>query len=177
MGAIYVSDNFSPEGVETFFDNILKPFFDRHITLRTLSHHPTKILFELFQSRGCQEFLIDKHSDPEMPGIVTCDGKRYICLFLTLFTFTRTLNLVVCHDIILASAEDPTAQFAARKASFLALDALEGDAEFMSRTCSCRSINEAKKAAKKAAAKNITEFDEAEADLEMRIVEEMALGA
>lgn len=157
MGAIYVSDNFSPEGVEAFFDSLLKPFFDQHITLKTLSHHPTKILFELFQSRGCQEFLIDKHADPETPGVVTCD--------------------VVCHDIILASAEDPTAQFAARKASFLALDALEGDAEFMSRICSCRSINEAKKAAKKTAAKNMSEFDEAEADLEMRIVEEMALGS
>jgi len=74
MGAIYVSDNFSPEGVEAFFDAILKPFFDRHITLKTLSHHPTKILFELFQSRGCQEFEIDKSTDPEKPGLAICDG-------------------------------------------------------------------------------------------------------
>lgn len=76
LGAIYVSDNFSPEGVETFFDQVLKPFFDKHITLKTLSHHPTKILFELFQSRGCQEFEIIKQTDPENPGVVTCDGKR-----------------------------------------------------------------------------------------------------
>ncbi|KAF8591451.1 ribonuclease III [Ramaria rubella] len=156
LGAIYVSDNFSPEGVEAFFDGILKPFFDKHITLKTLSHHPTKILFELFQSRGCQEFEIIKHTGTENPGSVVCD--------------------VLCHDIILASAEDPSAQFAARKASFLALDALEGDPDFMTRTCSCRSQNEAKKAARKAAAKNLAEFDEAEADAEMRLVEEMALG-
>lgn len=83
---------------------------------------------------------------------------------------------MVCHDIILASAEDSSTQFAARKASFMALDALEGDIDFLTRTCSCRSLNEAKKAAKKAAAKNITEFNDAEADAEMRLVEEMALG-
>lgn len=76
MGAVYVSDNFSSVGVEAFFDNILKPFFDKHITLKTLSHHPTKVLFELFQSIGCQEFLIDKYLDPEKPGVVICDGKN-----------------------------------------------------------------------------------------------------
>ena len=74
LGAIYVSDDFSPEGVEAFFDSVLKPHFDKHITLRTLSHHPTKILFELFQSRGCQEFEIIKQTDSERPGTVICDG-------------------------------------------------------------------------------------------------------
>lgn len=64
LGAIYVSDNFSPVGAETLFDKVLKPFYDRHITLQTLSHHPTKILFELFQSRGCQEFEIVKRVIP-----------------------------------------------------------------------------------------------------------------
>ncbi|GJJ07506.1 hypothetical protein Clacol_001708 [Clathrus columnatus] len=129
MGAVYVSDNFSPVGVEALFDNVLKPFFDKHITLKTLSYHPTKVLFELFQSRGCQEFLIDKYLDPEKPGLVTCD--------------------VVCHDIILATADDPATQFAARKASFLALDALEGDTNFLNTTCSCRNLNDAKKKMKK----------------------------
>lgn len=129
MGAVYVSDNFSSVGVEAFFDNILKPFFDKHITLNTLSHHPTKVLFELFQSIGCQEFLIDKYLDPEKPGIVTCD--------------------VVCHDIILATADDPATQLAARKASFLALDALQGDAKFLTTTCSCRAnTNDTKKKVK-----------------------------
>ena len=61
LGAVYVSDNFSPVGAETFFDKILAPFYDRHITLHTLSHHPTKILFELFQSQGCQNFELVKY--------------------------------------------------------------------------------------------------------------------
>lgn len=66
LGAVYVSDNFSPVGAETFFDKILVPFYDEHITLHTLSHHPTKILFELVQSQGCQDFeLIKIAIDPE----------------------------------------------------------------------------------------------------------------
>ena len=64
FGAVYVSDNFSPSGSEAFFDRVLKPFYDQHITLQTLSHHPTKILFELFQSQGCQEFEIIKDVTP-----------------------------------------------------------------------------------------------------------------
>ena len=60
LGAVYVSDNFSPVGSEMFFDKILAPFYDRHITLHTLSHHPTKVLFELLQSQGCQNFELVK---------------------------------------------------------------------------------------------------------------------
>lgn len=77
IGAIYVSDNFSPAGAEAFFDKVLKPFYDEHITLRTLSHHPTKILFELFQSQGCQEFEIvkDQAVNDEGTHVVQCDGE------------------------------------------------------------------------------------------------------
>lgn len=60
VGAIYISDNFSPVGAESLFDNVLKPFYDKHITLQTLSHHPTKILFELLQAQGCHEFELTR---------------------------------------------------------------------------------------------------------------------
>lgn len=50
-----------------------------------------------------------------------------------------TMNQVIVHDIILVSAEDTTPTSAGRLASFLALDALEGDADFMTRTCDCRT--------------------------------------
>jgi endoribonuclease Dicer len=43
------------------------------------------------------------------------------------------------HKVILASAEDVSATSAGRMASLLALDALEGDADFMTRTCDCRT--------------------------------------
>lgn len=69
IGAIYISDHFDPVGAEALFDNVLKPFFDQHITLHTLSHHPTKILFELFQEEACQRFEI----------IRTKQGKEYEC--------------------------------------------------------------------------------------------------
>ena len=63
---MYVSDNFAPTGAEKFFDKVLAPFYDQHITLHTLAHHPTKVLFELFQSQGCQSFEITKEAiDPE----------------------------------------------------------------------------------------------------------------
>jgi endoribonuclease Dicer len=74
IGATYISEDFSPSGVEAIFDNVLKPFYDRHVTLKTLSHHPTKILFELFQAQGCQQFEIVKDKDEDQQ-LTRCDGK------------------------------------------------------------------------------------------------------
>ncbi|KAF8913820.1 hypothetical protein CPB84DRAFT_1832684 [Gymnopilus junonius] len=128
IGAIYISDNFSPIGAESLFDNILKPFYDKHITLQTLAHHPTKLLFELLQAQGCQQFGITKEK-----------SENLICCY------------VLVHDIILASADDVTPTSAARQASLLALDAIEGDPNFMTRTCDCRTHLTYKKLKKKSA--------------------------
>jgi endoribonuclease Dicer len=61
-----------PVGAEALFDNVLKPFYDRHITLKTLSHHPTKVLFELFQAQGCQQFSILKEKSE---SAIRCHGE------------------------------------------------------------------------------------------------------
>jgi endoribonuclease Dicer len=61
-------------GAQAMYDTLLMPFYDKHISLKTLSHHPTKILFELFQSRGCQEFEITKQMDDEEHGLYRCEG-------------------------------------------------------------------------------------------------------
>ncbi|KAG5716521.1 Dicer-like protein 1 [Termitomyces sp. T112] len=120
MGAVYVGDHFSTEGIQVLFEKLLKPFYDRYITLKTLSHHPTKILFELFQRQGCRRFTI-QNDTKERKG-------------------TLTIAQVVVHDIILASAEDRDPAIAARRASFFALDALDGDSGFFARTCDCRIV-------------------------------------
>ncbi|THV08645.1 ribonuclease III [Dendrothele bispora CBS 962.96] len=110
IGAIFLSDDFSPDGVENFFASSLRPFYDKHIRLQTLSHHPTKLLFELIQAKGCHQSQIVKEHDE---------------------------TLVLVHGVVLASARDTTTVSAARQVSVLALDALEGDANFLRQTCDC----------------------------------------
>lgn len=64
--------------------------------------------------------------------------------------------LVVVHNVVLTSAEDASPYTAGRIASALALDALEGDADFMTRTCDCRArIANTKKV------RQVTSFEEA----------------
>ncbi|KAG6900909.1 hypothetical protein C0993_004346 [Termitomyces sp. T159_Od127] len=58
MGAIYVGDRFSTEGIEALFKTLLKPFYDKYVTFKTLSQHPTKVLFDLFQGQGCRKLNI-----------------------------------------------------------------------------------------------------------------------
>ncbi|KAJ4481439.1 hypothetical protein C8J55DRAFT_560005 [Lentinula edodes] len=110
LGALYVSDKYSPVGSDAFFDQVFKPFYDRHITLQTLSHHPTKILFELLQRKGCEKFSLVKESNE---------------------------YLVLVHDVILASTQDEVGISGAKVASSIGLYALEGDPGFLTRTCDC----------------------------------------
>ena len=86
LGAVYVSDDFSAEGAEAFFDKIMRPFYDKHISLYNLSHHPTKILFELLQSQGCQKFEITKeHIDSDKNEVsVKCEG-AFLCLIKAIY--------------------------------------------------------------------------------------------
>ncbi|KAF9006465.1 hypothetical protein BDQ17DRAFT_1351795 [Cyathus striatus] len=116
IGAVYISDDFSPHGAEALFDNILKPFYDKHITIQTLSHHPTKSLLELLQATGCLHFEIEKEKTED----------------------ERTRCNVLIHDTVLSTAEGSAAANTVKLASMFALDALEGDPDFMKRVCDCR---------------------------------------
>ena len=63
---------------------------------------------------------------------------------------------------MLVSALDPTSAFAARRASESALDALEGDPQFLTRTCDCRTNAQVRKAQKKAMKHNLSGFTDDE---------------
>ncbi|KAF8897452.1 hypothetical protein BD779DRAFT_1608060 [Infundibulicybe gibba] len=139
IGALYLSDDLSSVGAEALFNNVLKPFYDKHITLKTLSHHPTKTLFELFQARGCQRFKIAKER------------------------IHRTVYYhVLVHDVVLATAEETTPNLAARRASLAALDALDGDPAFLNRTCDCRTQQHPWKQKKQADAAMLLEIEDDE---------------
>ena len=45
------------------FDTVLKPFFERHIRLQTLSDHPNTTLTDLFHAMGCQQHSVVKEAD------------------------------------------------------------------------------------------------------------------
>ena len=78
---------------------------------------------------------------------------------------SHNLYAVIVHDVVLASTQDATAASAARRASESALDALEGDAQFLTRTCDCRTHAQARKAHKKAMKHIPSGFGDEEDDL------------
>jgi len=134
IGALYVSDGFTLDGAENFFKKVLKPFYDRYITLKTLSHHPTKVLFELLQSHGCHQFeLVKERNDSTQETRCDCES-----LPLRRSLRLRLQHAGIIHQTTLASAIGATAQAAGRATSVLALDALQCNPEFLSRTCDCR---------------------------------------
>jgi endoribonuclease Dicer len=73
---------------------------------------------------------------------------------------------VVIHDIILASAMGTTAAYASKQAAIYALDAIEGDPDFITRTCDCRAKTQAKKAHKKALKQMLASLQEQSEDQE-----------
>lgn len=74
---------------------------------------------------------------------------------------------MLIHEVTLASAVGPTAAYAAKRAAIFALDAIEGDAEFITRTCDCRAKAQAKKAHKKALKQMLASLQEQIEDQEM----------
>lgn len=121
IGAIYLSDASDLHGVQRFFDRVLRPFYDEHVTLHTLSDHPHSALTQVMQSYPCREFKVDSSSsstDANSLGSHRCS--------------------VIVHDVVLARAEGASAALASRWACSFALDALEGDPTFLARTCDCR---------------------------------------
>ncbi|OJA16985.1 hypothetical protein AZE42_00577 [Rhizopogon vesiculosus] len=140
IGALYISDGFTSDGVEMMFKRVLEPFYDQHVTIKTLSHHPTKILFEIMQAQGCQQLSIEKEKQDENRG-TRCD--------------------IIVHGIILASAIESTGYIAGRMASSAALDALEGDPGFMAHNCNCRTqMHMGKKDYKNKLEKMLADIDE-----------------
>ncbi|KAG6891279.1 hypothetical protein C0992_009471 [Termitomyces sp. T32_za158] len=81
MGAVYLGDQFSTEGIEALFEKLLKPFYDKHVTFKTLSHHPTKLLFELFQGQGCRQFTIHNVAKEKKGALTVAQGWKKICHF------------------------------------------------------------------------------------------------
>lgn len=73
---------------------------------------------------------------------------------------------VIVHDVTLASAVGPTAANGAKRAAVYALDAIEGDPEFITRTCDCRAKTQAKKAHKKALKNMLASLQEQDDDQE-----------
>jgi len=102
----------------------------------------------VLQAYGCQQFEVTRESEPteELPHGTLCS--------------------VVVHDVTLASAVGPTAAYAAKRAAVYALDAIEGDAEFITRTCDCRAKTQAKKAHKKALKQMLASLQEQTDDQE-----------
>ena len=147
MAAIYVSEGYDIAGAEKFFNDLLTPFFDRHIRLQTLSDHPNTTLTDFFHAGGCQQHSVVKQADG---SIVRCDGKRALTLVpVATDSLHAFAPAVVVHGITLSSASDPLSNSALRKAAMAALDVLANDPGFMTRICDCRATRQSKKAQKK----------------------------
>ncbi|KAK2466145.1 hypothetical protein APHAL10511_001787 [Amanita phalloides] len=114
IGALYLSNKASSAGIEVFFGNILKPFYDKYVTLKTLAHRPTATLVELLRAHGCQSFDIKKE---EIGSITRCQ--------------------VYLHHRVLASGEDERPSYAVIRACHAALDSLSS--ALISVYCDCRA--------------------------------------
>ena len=143
IGALLVSDGFSLSGVETFFDGTLKPFFERYIRMQTLSRHPNVTLYNLFNSVGCQQHKIAKDVDNEL---IRCSGKISMGCSVDWYLISFA---VIIHDVVLATVSGTSGSATVRKVSTSALRALEGDPEFLTRVCDCRSRGNQKKSQSK----------------------------
>ncbi|CAK5262729.1 unnamed protein product [Mycena citricolor] len=108
LGAVYISDDFSSEGVEAFFAAVLKPFYDKHITLNTLPKHPMETLADIVRAQKCL--------DLEM-------------------RVRRRDSAKAIHSVVLGSGSAGRTSVATRNACCEAISALEKDPDYIRRAC------------------------------------------
>lgn len=63
VGALFVSEGYSVQATEALFNRLFKPFYDKHINLRTLTPHPNTALFEFLQAEHCHQHRLEKFSE------------------------------------------------------------------------------------------------------------------
>lgn len=63
VGALFVSEGYSVQVVEVLFESLFKPFYDKHISLHSLTPHPNTTLFELLQAEGCHQHRLVKYAE------------------------------------------------------------------------------------------------------------------
>ena len=56
LGALYISDNCTLEGVEKFFNRVFKPFFDQFVTFEMLARHAADAVLEMLNRLGCRQY-------------------------------------------------------------------------------------------------------------------------
>lgn len=59
FATVLISDGFRPEGVQTMFDRIVRPFCDNYIRSE-VRDHPKTLLTKMFQARGCRAFAFEE---------------------------------------------------------------------------------------------------------------------
>lgn len=63
VGALFISEGYSIQAAEKLFNTVFKPFYSKHISLRSLTPHPNSTLFELLQAEGCNQHRLVKQSE------------------------------------------------------------------------------------------------------------------
>ncbi|KAG0338015.1 Dicer-like protein 1 [Podila humilis] len=56
LGAVFVDCGFEYAVVSRLFEDKIRPFLDKHLSVETMSIHPTKAILEYLQGQGCTQF-------------------------------------------------------------------------------------------------------------------------
>jgi len=79
LGALFISEDCDVAAVEAFFHSVLRPFYDQHIRLNSLSSHPTAVLFKIMEASSCQDFQLKKTTS--RPDAHQQDGERSLSMY------------------------------------------------------------------------------------------------
>ena len=83
VGALFVSEGYSIDTVEACFNRLFKPFYDKHISLHTLTTHPRTTFTELLQAEQCHQHHLEKFvesSEVRYEGGHKCNDETYSTL-------------------------------------------------------------------------------------------------
>ena len=130
LGALYISDNFTLEGTERFFNKVFKPFFDEFVTFEMLARHAADAVLEMLNRLGCRQYSRVHNVEN---GVHSCKSE---CTLSQPHRVVLSVT-VVWHGNTLCEAKDANLDVAMQKASEKCLQILTEKPKVLRDACNC----------------------------------------
>ncbi|KAF9981623.1 Dicer-like protein 1 [Modicella reniformis] len=141
LGAVFVDSGFDFEVVTDLFSRLIRPFLDKYVNLSNIVLHPTKMLIELLQAKGCSLFSFKLEDRSAQVSTGTKMLRKLGLGLRPLQLMEDEDNASKCHfkihDRIMATVTGEDSDDLKKQVAIAALAKLNSDPSLLASLCTC----------------------------------------
>ncbi|KAF9181463.1 Dicer-like protein 1 [Haplosporangium sp. Z 767] len=134
LGAVFVDSGFDFEVITDLFTRLIRPFLDKHVNFESICIHPTKVLIESLQSKGCYRFDFEHvGTAPAVAG-----ANRILRRLAQGLDSDKLIVHFKIHDKVVATVTGArTLDYLRKEVALAVMEKLRNDPLLLSELCTC----------------------------------------